>query len=156
MSLPLVTRFGADPLLDLEVANKRYVDSLSFPAQYVIHGQEVNSLSTGTQNFAFSGNGTSATESARNNITSQTGTLSRLRMFMWANTRSVEGEFHCRVEQADTGLVVLIAAGLTGVFGDDVNTGAIVDNEQLGIQYRPNVGSGSFSLRGHSVSMLAS
>jgi len=27
MSLPLVTRFGADPLLDLEVANKRYVDS---------------------------------------------------------------------------------------------------------------------------------
>jgi len=27
MSLPLVTRFGADPLLDLEVANKRYVDA---------------------------------------------------------------------------------------------------------------------------------
>jgi len=27
MSLPLVTRFGADPLLDLEVANKRYVDT---------------------------------------------------------------------------------------------------------------------------------
>jgi len=27
MSLPLVTRFGADPLLDLELANKRYVDS---------------------------------------------------------------------------------------------------------------------------------
>jgi len=29
MSLPLVTRFGADPLLDLEVANKRYVDNSS-------------------------------------------------------------------------------------------------------------------------------
>jgi len=27
MSLPLVTRFGADPVLDLEVANKQYVDS---------------------------------------------------------------------------------------------------------------------------------
>jgi len=27
MSLPLVTRFGADPLLDLEIANKRYVDN---------------------------------------------------------------------------------------------------------------------------------
>jgi len=27
MSLPLTTRFGADPLLDLEVANKRYVDA---------------------------------------------------------------------------------------------------------------------------------
>jgi len=27
MSLPLVTRFGADPIQDLEVANKRYVDS---------------------------------------------------------------------------------------------------------------------------------
>jgi len=29
MSLPLVTRFGADPLLDLEIANKRYVDNSS-------------------------------------------------------------------------------------------------------------------------------
>jgi len=27
MSLPLVTRFGADPVQDLEVANKRYVDT---------------------------------------------------------------------------------------------------------------------------------
>jgi len=27
MSLPLVTRFGADPLLDLELANKQYVDA---------------------------------------------------------------------------------------------------------------------------------
>lgn len=27
MSLPLVTRFGANPLLDLEVANKNYVDN---------------------------------------------------------------------------------------------------------------------------------
>jgi len=27
LSLPLTTRFGADPLLDLEVANKRYVDN---------------------------------------------------------------------------------------------------------------------------------
>jgi len=27
MSLPLTTRFGADPLLDLEIANKRYVDN---------------------------------------------------------------------------------------------------------------------------------
>jgi len=27
MSLPLVTRFGADPLLDLELANKQYVDN---------------------------------------------------------------------------------------------------------------------------------
>jgi len=26
MSIPLITRFGADPLLDLEIANKRYVD----------------------------------------------------------------------------------------------------------------------------------
>jgi len=155
MSLPLVTRFGADPVLDLEVANKRYVDGLSFPAAYVIHGQEVNSLSSGTQNFAMSGNGTSATESARNNINSQAGTLSRLRMFMWANSRTVEGEFHCRVEQADSSIVVLIAAGLTGAFGDDVNTGAIANNEQLGVQYRANVGAGSFSLRGHSVQLLA-
>jgi len=29
MSLPLTTRFGADPLLDLEIANKRYVDNNS-------------------------------------------------------------------------------------------------------------------------------
>jgi len=27
LSLPLVTRFGADPSVDLEVANKRYVDT---------------------------------------------------------------------------------------------------------------------------------
>jgi len=27
MSLPLVTRFGADPLLDLELTNKQYVDN---------------------------------------------------------------------------------------------------------------------------------
>jgi len=33
MSLPLVTRFGADPLLDLEVANKKYVDSKLNPAK---------------------------------------------------------------------------------------------------------------------------
>jgi len=29
MSLPLTTRFGADPLLDLELANKQYVDNSS-------------------------------------------------------------------------------------------------------------------------------
>jgi len=29
MSLPLVTRFGADPLLALEIANKQYVDNAS-------------------------------------------------------------------------------------------------------------------------------
>jgi len=29
MSLPLVTRFGADPTVDLELANKQYVDSSS-------------------------------------------------------------------------------------------------------------------------------
>ena len=29
MFLPLTTRFGADPLLDLEIANKRYVDNSS-------------------------------------------------------------------------------------------------------------------------------
>jgi len=29
MSLPLVTRYGADPLLDLEIANKQYVDNNS-------------------------------------------------------------------------------------------------------------------------------
>jgi len=49
VSLPLVTRFGADPLLDLEVANKRYVDGsggLTFARVVKLVDQTLNDDST--------------------------------------------------------------------------------------------------------------
>jgi len=51
MSLPLVTRFGADPILDLEVANKRYVDTSGGGATVTIQNITAASFSTSSTSF---------------------------------------------------------------------------------------------------------
>jgi len=51
MSLPLVTRFGADPLLDLEVANKRYVDSSGGGANVTIQTITPAEFTTSSTSF---------------------------------------------------------------------------------------------------------
>jgi len=60
MSLPLVTRFGADPLLDLEVANKRYVDNAG-GGIFIFGNQQDGDVQTGSVTWSLWNTGTGFT-----------------------------------------------------------------------------------------------
>jgi len=129
MSLPLVTRFGADPILDLEVANKRYVDTSTagfFTGSFNINNQNSTSL-------RFFGFGATITELDENETVStfpfactgvrMQGTL--------ANNQKIAG--NTLIVMRDDGvdvIVVTIAFGLTGNFVQD-GTAAIAAESEI-------------------------
>jgi len=151
MSLPLVTRFGADPLLDLEVANKRYVDNSGGGSSlFWMNNGDFDIESGSTDDFQTVWGDSQApftTESARPSLACFDFTWSRLMIRLTANTKATVDCFS-RLAGVD-GNQVINALSATGIFQDTVNTDDVVN--EVTINYK-NVRSagGSVTLVGMS------
>jgi len=136
MSLPLVTRFGADPLLDLEVANKRYVDSASSTSdKVVLQGSGITTLSGGNNNFNFAGGligSWSTSEAGRSVAAPFTATrIENMQLYIRLNTMDATTVYSYRIAGASGNMTLSILAAATGVFVDDTNTDECTQGELL-------------------------
>jgi len=115
MSLPLVTRFGADPLLDLEVANKRYVDAGGGSSPFWGGGSEI----TGSGNSdLFQGINVGGFSTITNNEESVTGTQiiwKRLTIFVHANSKNADLDTTIQDDGADI-VTLTVPSSTTGSF----------------------------------------
>jgi len=129
MSLPLVSRYGADPTLDLEVANKRYVDASGGVAilTYTNHiGVGDNTFCTFATGLGFAG------QTQRREIVAVAGTLSLFCVIIQVNRNTIDGGFFEHlfddVAQSDplvvdqaTGFIQNITANSTFTLGQEIN-----------------------------------
>jgi len=133
MSLPLVTRFGADPLLDLEVANKQYVDSSGGGAAKDIWTMcYLGTQSSNTVLYWPIGNDTSAdgVESDIQAVLSYEVTQRRMICRVYTNTKA--GAVILSLRDDGTNInPVTIAAGTTGIFDSGDVTTVIALNSLL-------------------------
>jgi len=130
----LVTRFGADPLLDLEVANKRYVDN-SGGVGLQVWGNVAHDTITNTEaNTFFSLNSASGTTNRRF-VPAVAGTLALLGVLVALNNNTADGAFYrLRVADADVnGQVIFDQA--TGFFQDVTNSDTFVLGDVINWQY---------------------
>jgi len=124
MSLPLVTRFGADPLLDLEVANKQYVDNNTGSGFFIL-GARHNGYTTNSNVFGtiFSNNTRVATESQMTAQIFQGFTVIRNGIHILTNSKGAGDTLYSfRDDGSDIGLLT-IAFGTSGLF----DSGALTD-----------------------------
>jgi len=135
MSLPLVTRFGADPLLDLEVANKRYVDN-SGPAITTTNVSLSSDFSTTSTSFI--------------DVTGLTMTLQASGSFLSVFSASMfvtvgSGDPTTRQIQAATQRAVNHISGLSvgNAYGTATNFAGTSGSEILKIQMKVDAGTGS-------------
>jgi len=146
MSLPLVTRFGADPLLDLEVANKRYVDNSAGGINSAVVGQ------IGNQSFAINNvNGwfskftdaSTSSETGRSWVVPQAANLTLFIVNISANGNTVDGAtWGTRTNQANANQTVTIDQA-TGFFQDITNSDPLVAADICCFQYRGIDGASS-------------
>jgi len=127
MSFPLTTRFGADPLIDEELANKRYVDASgggatprcmvgSFRLSYTINGVRFQ---------AFYSQILSVTESAVFIPIDFNFTLTKTSINVQTNTKNGSTTYGFRDDGVTIGSVA-IASSTTGIFESGVLTDAVV------------------------------
>jgi len=149
MSLPLVTRFGADPLLDLEVANKRYVDNSSGGTNSSVMGHSSSSNVANGQNSAyFQINSWHATESARQFVMVQAGVLSLFIIDVDVNNNTVDGAImRTRTNATNANMLVEIDQD-TGTFQDITNTDTVALADFVG--YRYTQGNGTILIHSES------
>jgi len=142
MSLPLVTRFGADPLLDLEVANKRYVDnSAGGGGLFWCCNSDFDIQSGGVDDFQTLYGDSQApftTETARPSVVVFGFTWSLMTIVVTANTVTTF-DLESRVNLA-SGNMSIVTGGATGTFQDVTNTDSVV-NEDI-IDYKMSRSSG--------------
>jgi len=121
MSLPLVTRYGADPTLDLEVANKRYVDSN--PNSLVMFGQSRHDTITNNEGNGWYSSLLATTLVVNRAFTpSFAGTMSRYCHDVQSNSNTIDGaQFELEVNDVVVNEVVVIDQA-TGFFQDITNT----------------------------------
>lgn len=155
MSLPLVTRFGADPLLDLEIANKRYVDnSLPSAASMIMNGYGQGASATVTYYWPVGYFTTSTVETNRQIPMSFDTTLSHFKIRSVSNNRVGDIAFNVKIDGVNTGITLTVPSSTTGLFTDDVNTFATVNDELLGYEYDPlSSTSGIFTLTSSALRM---
>jgi len=150
MSLPLTTRFGADPVQDLEIANKRYVDNNASGAYQFSFGNIFNVLSV-VLYTGLDGRVGHATQVARRSHSLQAGTFSNLDIDAWQNGKTIDMVITFRINDADGNQVVTVPASTTGLFSDDVNTDAVIVGDFVNLQFSAVGGSGTFSPRGQMI-----
>jgi len=147
MSLPLVTRFGADPLLDLEVANKRYVDNNAAGGIFLL---TINQTAFVTNNVFFNSfgrtNGFTTVESAHSNEIETNFDITRVTLRSGTNTKSDDIIVGFRDDGVNAG-VVTVGAGLTGVFDSGVLSDSVVAGSLCNAMIdTSDSSSGSFSV----------
>jgi len=138
MSLPLVTRFGADPLLDLEVANKRYVDNSTGGGGFWVTGSTLSQVNV---NNLFSsldiGSGFLLTETFRTTLVpSDITTWDNMSVHVALNTRDGEGRMRNRINSVTGTMLNTIPALTTGDFQDLVNTGTFSNGDLVNYIYQ--------------------
>jgi len=140
-----VTRFGPDPTLDLEVANKRYVDAGGGGANTQIFGNAHHRdvIGAGDEFFAFNGiAGGAGTAADQQILMIATGILSLLSLQLSVNTSLVTNTFTTFINASVGNLTISIGAGLTGFFQDTVNTDMIVSEDLVCSEWTFTSGTG--------------
>jgi len=130
MSLPLVTRFGADPLLDLEVANKRYVDNNASGALQMM-AQAFHDTITNTEGSGYYQAINAASPTVRTLSFAIAGTMALYAHEVELNNNTVDGAvFNMQVNNTTVNGAVVIDQA-TGFFQDLTNSDVVIvgDNQ---------------------------
>jgi len=146
MSLPLVTRFGADPLLDLEVANKQYVDNSGGGGGWFVMGQGRDSLGA-FHGEAFWGpfnTGSDAPEPRAQMLISIAVNLRRQWLSISFNTNTVGDTLWNIRDDAVTINLMTIAFGVTGQIDSGDITVAIATGSLINTRSDTAATDGSF------------
>jgi len=146
MSLPLVTRFGADPLLDLEVANKQYVDNSGGGSAKDVWTM----LFTGTQSsnsvlfWGINGVNIDATENDVETVLSYQVTQTRMISNVYQNTKNGDVILSLRDDGSSINPLT-VGAGITGVLDSGAVSTDIALNSTVNF-IRDATGSSSGSI----------
>lgn len=144
------TRFGADPILDQELATKAYVDNSGGGggAFWLGSGSTSNPASTSTVFYSWIFTSTIASNEAFRVCQAPSDvTMSRLKVDVNANTRTGIQTMTNRVANADGNITLDIPASTTGDFSDDVNTDAVSEGDDLTLAIISAAGSGNTQIR---------
>jgi len=150
MSLPLVTRFGADPLLDLEVANKRYVDGLIPTASGFMMWQNGEDSTITDGNFMGYGalQTDGGTEAGRGDIMTRPCQFTRHVFNVITNTQAGTVVIQFRVNEADGNASLSIPTLDTGRFITTTTDNVLLD--QLIAFQMDMFDANTFKIRGHA------
>jgi len=143
---PKVTRFGADPTVDQELATKAYVDGSSGGGSFVFAWRNVTNLGTLHNRFTAMAGGALGTSEVNNRtVMSQDFTWSRITVSISSNGSDGTMEMLSRINAADGNQTLTVPIGTTGEFQDTTNTDSVL-NEDL-IDYRSiNAGTGNIQI----------
>jgi len=140
MSLPLVTRFGADPIQDLEVANKRYVDNTSGGDSIMAHSLASNIGNGSFSSWAQVGSWNSC-ETCRSTVMPRAGTFTLYTVGLRVNSNTTDGaNLRTRTNVANANLIVTVDQA-TGSFQDITNSDTIANLDEVSQEY--NFGDGT-------------
>jgi len=148
--MALVTRFGADPLLDTEIANKRYVDTRTVLRQSVIINNQRNELVTAgnTRIFAITGRADdNGTESLCQNLCPIDLTWVNLGVAIATSSSNEIAFVRARVNGINGNQLLSIAAATTGNFFDNTNSDVFVQGDLFSIRLSSTSTSGTFNFR---------
>jgi len=150
MSLPLTTRFGADPLIDEELANKRYVDAQAGGGAFawIGHVQAQNIGSSTTFGSCFGGDVVSTTENFRKNPAPINFTWSNLKAQSLTNGSTTDTVINTRINSADGNMTVTIPDATTGIFTDAVNTDTVSEDDEINFEYNRGASAGTLQING--------
>jgi len=147
MSLPLVTRYGADPTRDLEVANKRYVDNSTGLGYYVL-GATSNGSAGNTVFFVSPfGQLTITGDSVESEVVMAIrfdSILIRTSCVITANTKNADSLIMFREDGVDRGILT-VGAALRGAFDSAVLTDIVLSGDLVNFK-RDNTASSSGNL----------
>ncbi len=156
---PKVTRFGADPTVDQELATKAYVDNSSPGGGFSTHifgGYQGNgALASDLFGVPSTWVIVSGSETSNQVAAPGAGTYDNLTVNVGTNTRSVAPHFRLRINAVNGNLDITISASTTGVFSDTVNSDTVVIEDLIAWMYDDNGGTGSIIIRTVSMRQTA-
>jgi len=132
---PKVTRFGADPTVDQELATKAYVDNSSGGSTLTNYWLNMtnNAWNTGRFNIWGLSSGTITTETERQSVCVRAETQSLLCIFLHSNSVATITTWVLRINAATVNQVVSVAASATGFFQDITNTDVVAAGDLMSL-----------------------
>jgi len=149
-----VTRFGPDPLLDLEVANKRYVDNKTVSSSYVL--MAFVSADTASADVFWTWTAGTISNTEINRVSPAPIDITTWKNFTGnfnSNTKSTSTDYEVRINSASGNQGFTVPATTTGVFADNVNEDSLSQDDLVGFKGEGS-GTGSCKMRGYSSEFL--
>jgi len=141
---PKVTRFGADPTVDQELATKAYVDGSSGGGGLAFISQHYRGTSR-TADFFFGParhDGSTAVANVESSVPMDCK-LRNLQVYVRSNARDSDSTWHMNVNTVDVNGVITIPDSVAGIFTDITNSDDVSLGDTFAYHLDVNAGSGA-------------